>query len=96
MTAYPKPAITRLKGKRRSELRREVCELHGARCSVCGRHAPLLDRDGVFDVFTCGHMSHVKSTGSGGDDTVENITWKCFKCHCVFEHGPKWSKNDKI
>ena len=87
----PKTKSFRLKGKAKTQFRKEVCERAGSRCESCGRYAPLLD-DGVFNVFTCGHTSHRKSIGAGGSDTIENTDWLCYDCHINKEHGPKWSK----
>lgn len=86
----PKPHTIRLKGKAYEKFRLEVWKRAGGRCEICGAWSPLRDRDGVFDVFTSGHISHIKSRGSGGSDTLDNVKWSCFKCHSK-HHGPKWS-----
>ena len=89
MTPDPKPHTIRLKGKAKTEFRREVAERAKYHCENCGRHTPSLIY-GVFDVFNCGHVSHIKSYGSGGGDTLDNVKWKCYKCHILIEH---WKEN---
>ncbi len=86
MIAFPKPHSIRLHGKAYANFRRQVAKRAGYHCEECGRFAPVLDWDGVFDVFTCGHVSHKKSRGAGGGDTLENSMWKCYECHIGLEH----------
>ena len=88
----PKPKTTRLKGKGKTEFRKKVFNRSSGFCEDCGVYAPLLDNDGLFDVFMCGHVSHIKSYGAGGGDTLDNVKWKCYNCHINKEHGPKFSK----
>ena len=94
MTPDPKPQTVRLKGKAYTAFRKSVHEKYSGRCVECGRYAPLLDADGVFDVFGCGHVAHLKSVGSGGHDILSNVVWKCPDCHLGKEHGPKWTKTN--
>ena len=82
----PKPKTHRLTGKGYTVFRREVGKAYNETCQKCGRHAPLLDPEGVFDVFTCGHVKHIKSRGAGGEDTWSNIGWQCYRCHIEDEH----------
>lgn len=79
----PRPKKKRVKreGRERTKLRRELSIRAGERCETCDRYAPFYDEDGQFDLIKCGHTSHMKSGGSGGDDTVENTKYECFYCH---------------
>lgn len=91
MNPNPKQKPLRLKGKARTDFRRQLCNRANARCERCGQWAPLLD-DGVFNKFTCGHVRHKISRGAGGEDTFENCDWWCWDCHNGHDHSPKWSK----
>ena len=90
MNPQPKTKPIRLKGKAKTEFRRAVAERAKYHCEDCGCHAPSLVY-GVFDVFNCGHVAHIKSYGAGGGDTMDNVKWKCNHCHIEKEHGPRWS-----
>jgi len=79
----PKKKRIALKGKAFSKLREALYDRAKGRCESCCKHAPLLDPDGQFDIFTCGHVSHLKSKGSGGDDSMDNCIWECFSCNCL-------------
>lgn len=88
----PKNKPVRLKGKAYTEFRREVYNQANGICSDCGMYAPLVDPISFcFEVFTCGHVSHIKSRGAGGGDTMDNVRWKCYSCHILKEHGLKFS-----
>jgi hypothetical protein len=89
-----KQKALRLKGKKKTEFRKQVFAHFEGICQdpACGCFNPLFDQDGVFDVFTCGHVSHIKSLGAGGSDTIENVLWKCYECHINKEHGLKFNK----
>lgn len=67
----PKPQTTRLTGKALAKLRREVYNQAKGLCSSCGAWIPFSD----------GHLSHDKSKGAGGADTLENTEWLCWQCH---------------
>jgi len=96
MTPCPKTKPIRLKGKAYTEFRRQVYESADGICQDCGAYAPMRDEDGVFDVFSCGHVHHAKRIGSGGEDVLSNKTiWLCSSCHLKKEHGLKWSKGNK-
>ena len=88
----PKNKPIRLKGKAYTKFRLEVCEAHHWRCDKCHLFTPPVDRDGVFDVFTCGHVSHIKSRGAGGGDTLDNVGWECYDCHIVKKHGTRFGE----
>jgi len=79
----PRPKKKRIKkeGKERSRLRKKLSIRAVNRCETCDEYAPFLDEEGQFDLFKCGHTSHVKTAGSGGDDTEENCLYECFVCH---------------
>ena len=94
MNPCPKHIPLRLKGKAKTEFRRDVAERAGERCEaikpngkVCGVHAPLKWNG----VFYSGHVCHIKSYGAGGGDTMDNVYYGCPKCHLENEHGPRWS-----
>ena len=93
----PKPIRIKLKGKAYTELKRKVYYRDKGRCQgpskipekkKCYKWLPLTE-NGVFNEFTCAHLSHIKSRGSGGDDTEENTEILCFNCHRAYEDG-KW------
>ena len=95
MPADPKKKPIRLHGKKYTAFRLAVCARAGSKCEHhgCGVWIPPYDADGEFDVFTCGHVSHTKSIGSGGSDTLENARWLCFGHHNLGVHGLKFSKH---
>lgn len=86
----PKPQPKRkritLKGKAYTEFRRKVAKRAKEHCEKCGLHAPRLWY-GVFNLWWCGNVAHIKSRGAGGDDTMgengsdNNVRWLCFECH---------------
>lgn len=100
MTINPQPKKKpyRTKNSREDkELRRQVFVRDKGFCQVCGDFAPLYDYDGDFNVFTCGHKAHIKGRGAGGPDTLENLQWKCPRCHNIGnggEHAPRWNRED--
>ena len=94
MTPDPKNKPIRLKGEEYSELRKNVGKRAGWRCENCYAFAPLTV-EGMFDVFTCGHVRHIKSRGSGGGDTMDNAQWWCYSCHIKGDHGLRWSEKRK-
>lgn len=83
----PKPKRVRLKGKAYTEFRKAVYEREQGICQGCRQYAPLL-WGGVFNEYRCGHVSHKKSRGAGGGDTMDNVKWLCFDCHRA-EHDGK-------
>ena len=90
MNPDPKNIPVKLTGKAKTEFRRKVANRAGEKCEVCGVHAPSLVY-GVFDVFNSGHVSHIKRRNIGGD-VLSNVMWKCYHCHIIKEHGPRWYK----
>ena len=95
MPAYPKHKAVILKGKAYTDFKRDIWENRAKkRCEVCGRCIPLTI-DGVFNVFACAHLAHIKRRRVGGD-VPENVLIKCYKCHINDEHGPRWSKAEGI
>jgi 5-methylcytosine-specific restriction endonuclease McrA len=82
----PKRKPVRLRGAAKKKFRRQVYLRAHGKCAGCGLPAPLYDYDGNFNVFTCGHIAHIKSYGAGGGDTMDNVTWKCYQCHIINEH----------
>jgi len=81
----------RLSGRKYTEFRQKVFEKYAGICQVCFNYAPIRDHDGQFSFKTCGHVSHIKGVGSGGSDTIDNVTWKCYDCHIIGEHGLKFN-----
>jgi len=79
----PKQKRIKLTGKAYTELRKALHKRARGHCESCCKYAPLLDEDGQFDVFRCGHVSHIKSKGAGGDDSPENCLWECFYCNVL-------------
>jgi len=79
----PRPKKKRIKreGKERRKLRKRLSIRGGDRCETCDRYAPFEDSDGQFSLITCGHTSHIKSSGSGGDDNMANCKYECWYCH---------------
>lgn len=82
----------KLNSREKTALRKRVCFREDGICQECGDYAPLYDKKGQFNLWTCGHAAHIKSEGAGGDDTPENRKWKCARCHLGVEHAPRWSK----
>ena len=90
----PKPAKpVLLKGKAYTKLRFDTWVKAGGRCETCGKWVPLLDPSGVFDVFTCAHLSHIIPRKRGGD-IPENVKNECFDCHIAQGHL-KWRSDKK-
>ena len=83
----PKQKAIRLKGKAYTLFRKAVHDRARGMCEECGMWAPRLI-DGRFDLYRCGHVRHIKSKGSGGSDTLENVEWWCWNCHRA-EHDGK-------
>lgn len=88
---------TELKGKAYSNLRKALYDRAGGRCEnpECknkGKPLPLFDSEGQFDIFSCGHVSHIKSKGAGGDDSMENCLYECFSCNCLVRN---WGENGR-
>lgn len=84
VTPIPKPKTVRLKGKAMEQLRWQVYRRANGFCETCGKWVGFAD----------GHLSHIKSRGAGGGDTLENTRWKCVECHSGLEHT-KGVKNGK-
>ena len=91
----PKHKRIKLTGKAYSKLREELHERAKGRCEnpKCpnkGKDLPLFDAAGKFDIFTCGHVSHIRSKSLGGDDSLENCLYECFTCNCLVRN---WGEN---
>ena len=89
MLPDPKPQTIRLKGKAYKEFRETLYRRDKGMCQDCDKWVPLYD-GGVFNLFTCAHVAHIKSRGAGGGDTLDNAKLKCYECHINKEHGPQW------
>ena len=66
-----KKKTVRLTGKALGRLRIQTHNRADGKCEACGRVTPV-------DV---GHLSHVRSRGAGGADTLDNTEWNCSECH---------------
>lgn len=88
MNPNPKNKPIRLKGKKYTEFRKDLADRAGEQCETCGIPVPRLF-NGYFHAYWCGHVSHIKSRGAGGSDTMDNVKWECFECHSA-KHGPEW------
>ena len=88
----PKNKPVRLKGKKKAEFKARVYKRDGGKCQdpKCDTPDRVLPRSG--SVFEFAHLSHIKSYGAGGGDTMDNVKWKCNHCHIEIEHGPQWGK----
>jgi len=85
----PKPKTIRLKGSAYTKFRRQVFLHYGGRCQGCGSYFPLyikINGKQYFDLYECGHVSHKKSRGAGGEDTIKNVLWHCIGCHIDWEN----------
>lgn len=73
MTFTPDPKKPRIKLNKNEYVRlvHNIWESQYRRCKVC--HVYLQPEDA--------HPHHIKSKGSGGDDSRENIEVICWECH---------------
>lgn len=86
----PKKKPIRLEGKDYSNLRKALYDRADGYCETCGNKAPLFDADGQFDIFNCGHVSHIRAKSLGGDDSMENCLYECYGCNCLKRN---WGEN---
>ena len=92
MNPQPKNKPIRLKGKAYSDLRYAVWLRDGGRCQMCCAYVRLNLPNGGYDVFSCAHLAHIKSRGSGGADTMENTRILCPECHLNRDHGTRFGE----
>ena len=86
----PKPEKPVLfSGKKKTEFRKAVYAREKGVCESCRGVAPLYV-NGNFNVFSCGHVSHIKPRKIGGD-VMGNVRWECYACHIGYKHGPRWT-----
>ena len=89
MNPCPKHKAIRLSPYERQKLKKSLYYGRAQKkCETCGNPVPW-SINGKWDKFTCAHLSHIKSTGSGGSDTRENTKIECPTCH-MRHHGPRW------
>ncbi len=69
--------VVRLRGVEMAELRRAVYVRDGLACVDCHRALTL---DGM-NAHSRMELSHLKSRGAGGSDTMENCVARCRECH---------------
>ncbi len=91
MNPQPKKIPVRLKPKAKTQFKRLLYLEAWRQCETCDKPIPLTE-NGKFNVFTCAHLSHIKSYGAGGGDTKENCLIECYDCHINRRHGPQWGK----
>lgn len=91
----PKPKVKRVKaeGPERAKLRARLAKDAHYHCETCDTYLPLF-WEGRFDLYRCGHTSHIKSAGSGGPDTVANCKYECWTCHRGKHDGKKFYRED--
>lgn len=77
MTAIPKTAPIRLRGKALEQLRRDCFDRDIYKCQECG-YWPL---SWYADSGRSAHMAHIKGRGRNGSDTLENVRTLCPQCH---------------
>ena len=87
MIQIPKIKPIRLRGKAKTEFKREVANAARELCQGCDGYVPLLMFDGRFDAYYCGHVHHLKTIGAGGDDTIDNCVYLCNNCHHKIHTG---------
>ena len=92
MIPDPKKKAIRLSPSERAKLKKDLYynRAHG-KCETCGKAVPY-SVNGGWDAFTCAHLSHIKSSGSGGSDIASNLKVECPSCHMA-HHGPRWNEN---
>jgi hypothetical protein len=91
MNPDPKKKAIRLSPSERAKLKKDLYYGRARkRWETCNKSLPW-SVEGVWDKFTCAHLSHIKSRGSGGDDSPENTKIECWDCHSG-KHGPRWSE----
>ena len=90
---YPKIKPIRLKGKDYTRFRQEVGRAANWTCKTCKAHAPAKVL-GVFNLFYCGHVSHIRHHSIGGGDIMSNVIWECKRCHDK-RNSPRWSKGER-
>lgn len=93
MPAVPKIKLIRLKGKAKTAFRIALYDREGGLCQGCHKYAPLYYDGTYFHPYYCGHVSHIKSRGAGGADTMDNVMWHCFNCHRDWEDHTGRYKN---
>ena len=76
----PKIKPVRLKGNKRTKLKKDVYDRDEGLCQRCGKWLPRTI-DGAWHFLLCAHLSHKIPVGKGGSDTMENCEILCFDCH---------------
>jgi len=85
----PKKKRIKLTGTAYTQLRKALHDRANGHCETCGKYIPLMI-DGQFDIFTCGHVSHIRSKFLGGNDSMDNCLYECFSCNCLVRN---WGEN---
>ena len=94
MTAIPKTKPVRLKGKAKTQLRRDCFERDSYRCQHMVSYGTFMGPCARAVTWESGHqgsghMAHIKSLGANGSDTLDNVTTRCAEHHLVDMHNPK-------
>lgn len=86
MTMFPKNVPVRLYGDDKEALRLSCFLRDGGKCRKCGRGTKLTADE--CDPLKA-DMSHTKSLGAGGSDTLDNVENWCHECHMRKHNGDK-------
>jgi 5-methylcytosine-specific restriction endonuclease McrA len=82
--------VVRLRGAEMAELRQSVFQRDGGKCVDCGRTVHHRRGEGWGELM---ELSHLKSRGAGGGDTMENTVSRCSSCHKQsHDYGPSGQK----
>jgi 5-methylcytosine-specific restriction endonuclease McrA len=76
---FPKPKDSQIfpaNAAEKEAIRRKVFERDGGRCVDCKR--PVVWKP---EFWSSMHLMHIKSKGSGGDWSMENLATGCLWCH---------------
>jgi len=85
--AFPKPRDSQFFPEDTAEkiaIRVKVFVRDGRRCIDCGK--PVILNRGEWNSM---HLMHLKSKGSGGDWSMENLATGCLTCHSKRHNGGK-------
>ena len=75
--SQPKKKRIKLNSKDKAKLRKQVWEEQHGCCQNCGIYVQLQGDD----LFSVGHLHHIKTRGAGGGDNRDNVVMYCSFCH---------------
>lgn len=87
MPAFPKPGITRVKGKNMEALRVACFLRDRGRCKQCVRRLALTELDANWDLPVM-HLAHIQGKRNHGD-ILTNVRALCPECHALEHAGQK-------